>query len=131
MTWLDRDGVRLGYEELGTGDPPMVLVLGLERPVVVGHSLGGIVALALATVDTRRVHPRTLPCRPVGLGARIFGFDSAEVVAACRMPFRYVDAGTPNVDLEELRRLCPTLVPGGPSAPDTSTSSRFPIRSMP
>jgi len=71
MTWLDRDGVRLGYEELGTGDPPMVLVLGLERPVVVGHSLGGIVALALATVDTRRVHPRTPPCRPVGLGERI------------------------------------------------------------
>ena len=41
-----------------------------------------------------------------------FGFDSAEVVAACRTPFMYVDAGPPNVDLEELRRLCPTLVLG-------------------
>ncbi|MEJ7755035.1 MAG: alpha/beta hydrolase [Nocardioidaceae bacterium] len=63
-------------------------------------------------VDARRVHrvPRHVVLSAWENG--FFGFDSAEVVAACRMPFMYVDAGTPNVDLEELRRLCPTLVLG-------------------
>ena len=146
--------------------------LGLERPVVVGHSLGGIVALALATarpelvsgvvaLDSVLVPPADRAVVMGELFARLrteehalavreylsrlfgpaddpqrcewilaestrvprhvvlsawengfFGFDSAEVVAACRTPFMYVDAGTPNVDLEELRRLCPTLVLG-------------------
>lgn len=104
MSFVERDGVRLAYEEAGEGAPPMVLVhgwtcdrsymatqlkhfsrehrvvsidlrghgesdapevdytmellasdvawmidqLGLERPIVVGHSMGGIVTLALA-----------------------------------------------------------------------------------
>ncbi len=105
MEFLDRDGVRLAYEEQGSGDPAMLLVhgwccdhtyfapqaehfstdhrvisvdlrghgasdkpdqeytmtgfaddlvwvcerLGVERPVVVGHSMGGTIAFEMAT----------------------------------------------------------------------------------
>lgn len=146
--------------------------LGLERPVVVGHSLGGIVALALAAarpelvagivaLDSVLVPPpdravamseffkqlraqepmpaiRTYfsdlfgPCddpqrcswilqeiantpRHVILSTwenAFFGFDTATAVAACRPPFLYVDAGTPNVNFERLGRLGRELVVG-------------------
>ncbi len=46
------------------------------------------------------------------MGNGFFGFDTAAAAAACRAPFLYVDAGTLNVDLEELGRLCPTLMAG-------------------
>lgn len=41
-----------------------------------------------------------------------FGFDTAAAVAACRSPFLYIDAGTPNVDLSRLTGLCPTVLLG-------------------
>lgn len=146
--------------------------LGVERPVVVGHSLGGIVALALAAqhqtpvrgivaLDSVMVPPagrdemmrrffdrlRTedhvaavreyfshffgpaddptrdqwildeiakVP-RHVAVSAwesGFFGFDTAGAAAECDVPFLYIDAGTPNVDLDRLAELCPTLLVG-------------------
>ncbi len=41
-----------------------------------------------------------------------FGFDDAaavSAVSACRTPFLYIDAGTPNVDLHQLRLLATNL----------------------
>jgi pimeloyl-ACP methyl ester carboxylesterase len=222
---LIRDGVALGYEERGAGDPPLLLVHGilcdrrylapqlthfakhhrtvavdlrghgesdapeqeytitgfaddlrwmseqlrLNRPVVIGHSLGGIIALAMgaddATVraivamDSVLISPpeRAAVMRGVLDQLRtgdhvavvrdyfgrffgpaddadrrewildqighvpkhvaisawengFFGFDSAAAGAACHVPFLYIDAGTPNVNLPELARLCPTLM---------------------
>lgn len=148
--------------------------LDLHRPVVVGHSLGGIVAVALAAaspgvvsgivaLDSVLVPPpdRAVLMRdffdrlrsvndpmPVireyfaellfgpaddqqrrswildGIGRvpqhvalsawenGFFGFDTAVAVAACRAPFLYIDAGTPNVDLSRLAELCPAVLLG-------------------
>lgn len=142
--------------------------LDLQRPVVVGHSLGGIIALGLAAgypdlvggivaLDSVLVPP---PARTSFMSgylaalrtdayaaaiheyfARFFGpaddaarrewilteirrvpqhvalstwengfsFDTAAAAALCRAPFLYLDAGTPNVDLQRLRALCPQL----------------------
>lgn len=41
-----------------------------------------------------------------------FDFDDVAAVSACRAPFLYIDAGTPNVDLNRLRRLAPHLTLG-------------------
>jgi pimeloyl-ACP methyl ester carboxylesterase len=146
--------------------------LGLVAPVVVGHSLGGIVALALAAsrpelmagavmIDSvllpapgRREFVRTLvddlrgpdgeqvlrayfatffgphadPAQcawildqaartPSHVTSSIWeewasGFDDAAALAACPVPLAYLDAGTPNADLEHARELCPSLVLG-------------------
>lgn len=144
--------------------------LDLGQPVVVGHSLGGIIALALSAdrpdlprgivaLDSVMVPPggRAEFMRDFFLRlhsddylpaireyfTRLIGptgppdldwilddiervprhvttstweegvaFDTAIAAAACRAPFLYIDAGTPNVDLDRLARLCPTLVLG-------------------
>lgn len=41
-----------------------------------------------------------------------FHFDDAAAIERCRMPFLYLDAGTPNVDLARLQELAPHLVLG-------------------
>ncbi len=41
-----------------------------------------------------------------------FGWDTAVAATACGAPFLYIDAGTPNVDLDRLAALCPTLLVG-------------------
>ncbi len=41
-----------------------------------------------------------------------FGFDTVAAAAACSAPLLYLDAGTPNTDLAELARACPSLVVG-------------------
>jgi pimeloyl-ACP methyl ester carboxylesterase len=146
--------------------------LGLARVVVVGHSLGGIVALALAAarpqlvaavvmidsvllpapgrldfvralVDDLRApggaqvlrayfatffgpHADPAQCAwildqaartPSQVTSSIWeewagGFDDAAALARCRVPLAYLDAGTPNADLERARELCPSLVLG-------------------
>ncbi len=150
----------------------MCAQLGLSRPVVVGHSLGGIVALALTAShpdlvgavvaldsvlllgNERRAAMTALLTRlrsddylpalrayfggffaaaddperrrwileeigrvPPHVGLSIwedgtFHFDDAAAVAACRAPFLYIDAGTPNVDLDQLRMLSTNLALG-------------------
>jgi pimeloyl-ACP methyl ester carboxylesterase len=146
--------------------------LGLQRPLVVGHSLGGIVALALAaarpdlvggivTLDSVLVPPSERPEAMAQFFARlrsedylpaideyftrlagptveprllewilggiarvplhvaisawenaVFGFDTAAAAADCRAPFLYIDAGSPNADLDRLGVLCPHLTLG-------------------
>lgn len=148
--------------------------LDLDRPVVVGHSLGGILALGLAAHrpelvravvaidsvllvgDDRRAAVTALLERmrsgsdeylavargyfanlfgpaddperrrwiledvarvPPDAGISIwedgtFGFDDAAAISTCRAPFLYIDAGTPNADLDRLRRLSPDFLLG-------------------
>lgn len=146
--------------------------LQLAAPVVVGHSLGGIVALAfgarhpdlvsrvvaldsvLLAGERRKAEMRTLLSRlrssaylhvlreyfgtffspsddpqrrrwileqigqvPPEVGIAIwedgtFEFDDAAAVSACRGPFLYIDAGTPNVDLQRLQQLTANLTLG-------------------
>ncbi|MDQ2804525.1 MAG: alpha/beta hydrolase [Pseudomonadota bacterium] len=228
MARLIRDGVGLGYEERGAGEPALVLMHGilcsrrylapqlahfsrrhrtvsidlrghgesdapdqeytidvfvddiawmceqleLARPILIGHSLGGIIALAAAAyrptlpaaivaLDSVLVPPpdRAGVMRELFISLRsgdhvsaareyfsllfgsghdaelrrwileeighvprhvalsawenaFFNFDTAAAARACRLPFLYIDAGTPNVNLEQLGRLCPTLVIG-------------------
>ncbi len=145
--------------------------LDLERPVVIGHSLGGIVALASAAahpdvvsgivaLDSVLVPPGdrtpflreflarlrsddylpairdyftglagptpeprlldwilgeigTVPSHvAISVWENGIDFDTAAAAEACRVPFLYIDAGTPNVDVDRLGRLCPQLVLG-------------------
>lgn len=146
--------------------------LGLVAPVVVGHSLGGIVALALAAARPELVaaavmidsvllpapgrlefvhtlvddlrgpdgeqvlrsyfatffgpHADQAQCAwildqaartPSHVTSSIWeewvtGFDDAAALARCRVPLAYLDAGTPNADLDRARQLCPSLVLG-------------------
>lgn len=163
-----------GYSIDGLADDLgwMCVQLDLSEPVLVGHSLGGIVALACAARhpelvgavvaldsvlligDTRKAAMATLlrglrsneylpvvreyfrsffaPADdlarqewilgeiarvPPRVGIAIwedgtFRFDDAAAVSSCRAPFLYIDAGTPNVDLDLLRRLSPNLTLG-------------------
>jgi pimeloyl-ACP methyl ester carboxylesterase len=147
----------------------MCAQLGLIRPVVVGHSLGGLVALELAAAYPRRpaaivlidsvLVPRgeraavvqalidalrgPAPERALrDYFARFFtgeadpaqkswileqairtsprvtssiweeslrGWDDADALRRCRVPLLYIDAGTPNADLERAERLCSEL----------------------
>lgn len=227
MPALIRDGVRLGYDQVGFGDPPLVFVhglachrgfwsvqvshfapahrviavdlrghgasdapaqrytmgafaedlvwmfdrLGLDRPVVVGHSLGGLVTLELTATAPDRVGAAVLVdsvLLPGGDRADVvlrlvtglrgadaegtlrayfesfFGpdddpgrrawivdeavrtpssvtssvweealrWDDAAALARCRVPLLYLDAGTPNADLDRCRQLCPDLLIG-------------------
>lgn len=146
--------------------------LELDRTVIVGHSLGGIVALALAArhpefvggvvaLDSVLLAGDERSRAMTGLLARLrssdyraavreyfegffiasddserrqwildqivrvpphvgisvwhdgtFDFDDAVAVSALRAPFLYIDAGTPNVDLDRLRQLAPNLMLG-------------------
>lgn len=40
----------------------------------------------------------------------MLGWDSAGAAAACKVPVLYIDAGTPNCDLERFRELYPQLM---------------------
>lgn len=142
--------------------------LQISQPVIIGHSIGGIVALALAArrpdwvrgivaIDSVLTPPADRAPMMIDLLARVgadypaslrayfaammgpddprwgrwvldritatpqhvvmstwengfFGFDSGAAAALCRAPFLYIDAGTPNADLDELVRLCPAVV---------------------
>jgi pimeloyl-ACP methyl ester carboxylesterase len=146
--------------------------LGLARPVVVGHSLGGDVALELAAArpelvaaavmidsvllagderlrfvrklvedlrgpDGERIlrdyfatffGPHADPAlrtwildeavrTPSQVTSSIWeewvnGWDDAAALARCRVPLAYLDAGTPNADLERAVELCPSIVLG-------------------
>ena len=146
--------------------------LGVVRPVVVGHSLGGIVALELAATapempgaavmidsvllpgagrlefvkklvdDLRGPNGERVlrdyyatffgkyadPARcawildeaartPRHVTSSIWeewanGWDDADVLARCRVPLAYLDAGTPNADLGRALELSPSLVLG-------------------
>lgn len=228
MATLERDGVRLAYEERGQGSPPLVFVhglachrgfwpaqldhfspahrvvvvdlrghgesdapeqrytmrwladdvawmcsqLGVERPVVVGHSLGGLVALQLAAACGERIRAAALvdsvllPSgqRPEFVQALVaairsgdggqalreyystfFGpyddaarrdrildqtrhtpahvtssileesirsWDDADALRRCRVPLLYLDAGTPNANLDRAAMLRPGLIVG-------------------
>ncbi len=87
--------------------------LGLEKPVVVGHSLGGEVSLALAAAFP------DLPSAVVLMDSTIvppperaaFVYDTA-AAAACKVPVLYIDAGTPNTNLERFGELCPSATHG-------------------
>ena len=147
--------------------------LGLEKPILVGHSLGGEVSLALAAAfpdlpsaivlmdstimpprertDTMRPYIESLrtlaypdelrsyfssrlflptddaerkerileaaPFTPQHVVASawedgFFVYDTAAAAAACTVPTLYIDAGTPNTNLERFGELCPQLVIG-------------------
>jgi pimeloyl-ACP methyl ester carboxylesterase len=146
--------------------------LELARPVVVGHSLGGLVALELAAArpelvgaavmidsvllpgpgrpefvrrlvddlrrpDGERVlrdyfatffgpHADPAGCTwildeaartPLSVSSSIWeewvnGWDDAAALARCRVPLAYLDAGTPNADLQRAVELCPSMVLG-------------------
>lgn len=150
----------------------LIARLSLERPVVVGHSLGGVVALALAAASPavpramvaldsplipppeRQARMRAFfdrlrsdayaqevasyfsalfadtddPKRKRGILEQVAAaprhavisaweqgalhFDTAAAARGCRVPFLYVDAGTPNAQLDRLGELCPTLTLG-------------------
>ncbi len=87
--------------------------LVLEKPVVVGHSLGGEVALALGAAFP------DLPSVIVLMDSTIvppperaaFVYDTA-AAAACKVPVLYIDAGTPNTNLERFGELCPSATHG-------------------
>ncbi len=63
-------------------------------------------------MDSRGDRPGAVP------GATFIGEDGTfecndfAAVSACRAPFLYIDAGTPNVDLNRLRRLAPHFTLG-------------------
>jgi pimeloyl-ACP methyl ester carboxylesterase len=146
--------------------------LSLGRPVVVGHSLGGVVALALAArhpdlpeaivaLDSPLIPPPERQAQMEDFFERLRGagyeeevgryfsglfgenddparrrriveratgaprhavtsaweqgalhFDTPAAALACRVPFLYVDAGTPNAQLDRLGELCPALTLG-------------------
>lgn len=145
--------------------------LALDRPVVIGHSLGGVLAVILAArrpelpgavvaLDAPIVPPATraaamrahfdrlrgdyagtleayfaaffAPGDDPGVRAWVlasireppehavvqtwehatFDEDTAACVAAVRVPLLYVDAGTPNAELDRLVELCPQAVVG-------------------
>lgn len=228
MKHLERDGVKLFFEDAGSGTPPIVLVHGwtcdrtyfapqrdhlsrrhrvvsvdlrghgesdkpngpytialfaddvawlcgalrLEKPVIVGHSMGGMVALELAarhpqlpsaivacdspilppaalvanlTAVTERLRqPGWHPTRRAFIGDALFiaaddarrkqriiehmmsapdhvtlgcweaivTADSAEALRQCKVPFLYVAAASPLMDVARAQQLCPTLVVG-------------------
>lgn len=147
----------------------MCTQLGIEKPVVVGHSLGGMIALDFASAYPDDVGAAVLidslllPSgdRPEvvrdlvkglrgndpdsalrGYFARLFGrdddpalkswiidqavktrshvtssiweeslvsWDDETALRSCRVPLLYLDAGTPNADLERAVELCPDL----------------------
>ena len=110
--------------------------LGLRRPVVVGHSLGGAIALALAArhPDLPRaialcdpavfvadagdelrepiVAGRCATPQHVMLSAfrSLVAFDDEAAGRACRAPLLVIDAGAPFVDRAKLRAACPQAV---------------------
>ena len=42
----------------------------------------------------------------------VFNYDTGAAAMACRVPALYIDAGTPNTDLDHLADLCPQLMTG-------------------
>ena len=146
--------------------------LGIQRPVVIGHSLGGLVALELAAAypdcpgaivlidavlvpggdraeavdtlvaglhgpapdQTLRAYfetffgPYDQPQRkawileqavrtPPHVTSSVWkesltSWDDAEALQRCRVPLLYLDAGTPNSDLDRARELQPRMVTG-------------------
>ncbi len=82
--------------------------LGVHRPAVVGHGLGGAVALEMAT------HYPDLPTAVVALDTPIgspMETDTSRhrLTGPCAVPLLYVDAGSEAVDLGYLREMCPRL----------------------
>ena len=82
--------------------------LGVYMPAVVGHGLGGAIALELATR-----YPE-LPAAVVALDAPIgslveTGAASESEVACCLVPVLYVEAGSEAAYLGHLRERCPRL----------------------
>lgn len=87
--------------------------LGIHMPAVVGHGLGGAVALELA------IRYPALPSAVVTLDTQIglakeTGTDRHELTGLCGLPLLFVDASGDAADLDYLREMCPRL-----------TSSRF------
>ncbi len=63
-------------------------------------------------MDSQGDRPDAVTGRDFDLGGRTFEFDDVAAVLACRAPFLYIDAGTPNVDVNRLRRMAPHLALG-------------------
>jgi pimeloyl-ACP methyl ester carboxylesterase len=161
-----------GTEEVAGDVAWLIHELRLERPVLVGHSLGGVVALAVAAefeevpsaivaldspvippperqalmpgfieslrsdayeenltryfsglfIETDDVHRKRQILDAVhGVPPHVvtsiweqwaLRFDTVAAARACRVPFLYIDAGTPNSRLDRLAELCPTLTLG-------------------
>jgi pimeloyl-ACP methyl ester carboxylesterase len=90
--------------------------LGVVRPMVIGHSLGGLVALDLAAAEPRSASDQALRTPPHVLSSvweeSIRAWDDADALRRCRVPLAYLDAGTPNADLARASELSPQLMIG-------------------
>lgn len=82
--------------------------LGVHLPAVVGHGLGGAVALEMATRYPDLPAAVVALDTPIGLPAETDA-SRHSLSGPCGVPLLYVDAGGEATDLSHLREMCPHL----------------------